>query len=276
MRTRSRFAIVLLLTAAAAAAVSARQLRPHTLAAFDRYVALTEARMAGEIDGRSPFLWIDRRSVPQRTALVARLARGEVVSERLETRDGSREIDVDDGLIHHWIGTVFIPGATLDRVTAFVQDYERYPDAFEPLIQSARVVGRSPDRFEVEMRTSMKKVVTVVIDARYDVEYRRVSPTRLYTKSVAQDIHQVHDAGTKDERTTPGDESSGYLWRLNTYCWFEEQPDGTYEQCESISLTRGIPFGLGWIVRPFVTGIPRETLEHTLSRVRAGAGVPAP
>jgi hypothetical protein len=41
-----------------------------------------------------------------------------------------------------------------------------------------------------------------------------------------------------------------------------------YVQCESISLTRGIPFGVGWIVRPFVTSIPRETLEFTLETTR--------
>ena len=39
-----------------------------------------------------------------------------------------------------------------------------------------------------------------------------------------------------------------------------------------MSLTRDLPFGLGWIVRPFVTGVPRETLEFTLSSVRAGVG----
>jgi hypothetical protein len=41
-----------------------------------------------------------------------------------------------------------------------------------------------------------------------------------------------------------------------------------YLQCESISLTRGIPLGLGWIVRPFVTSIPRETLAFTLDTTR--------
>jgi len=276
MRVPASLAAPLLLIAAATTIVTARQLRSDTLASFDRYVSLTEARMAGELDGRSPFLWIDRQPPSQRAALVARLNRGEVISERLETRDGSREIDVDHGRIHHWIGTVFIPGATLDRVRTFVQDYANYPDAFAPLIERAQVVSSSPERYQVDMRTSMHKVITVVIDARYDVAYRPLNATRLYTKSVANDIHQVHDAGTSDEHRTPGDESSGFLWRLNTYCWFDEQTNGTYEQCESISLTRGIPFALGWIVGPFVNSIPRETLEHTLTRVRQGvlAAVP--
>ena len=39
-------------------------------------------------------------------------------------------------------------------------------------------------------------------------------------------------------------------------------------QLEAISLTRDIPEGLGWLVRPFVTTIPKESLVFTLSRTR--------
>jgi len=39
-------------------------------------------------------------------------------------------------------------------------------------------------------------------------------------------------------------------------------------QCEAISLTRGIPFALRWLVGPFVTGIPRESLAFTPETTR--------
>ena len=61
------------------------------------------------------------------------------------------------------------------------------------------------------------------------------------------------------------------MWRLNTYCSFEEIPAGTVEQCESVSLTRGIPFGTGWVIDRYVNSIPRETLAFTLGRVREEA-----
>jgi len=38
-------------------------------------------------------------------------------------------------------------------------------------------------------------------------------------------------------------------------------------QIESVSLTRSIPAGLGWIIRPFVESVPRESLEFTLHAV---------
>jgi hypothetical protein len=270
MHARPIISTALLMVGLSGAGTEIAELKPATLASFERYVRLTEARMEAEVEGRSPFLWIDRQPEKVRTALTARLKKGEVISERLETLDGRRKIDVSDGLIHHWVGTVLIPGATLDRTVTFVQNYPRYPEVFAPLIQRSRVLRASPDHFDVAMRTSMKKVVTVVIDADYGVAYRRLSPSRLYTGSVATNIFQVDNAGEPSETRTPGDRTIGFLWRINTYCWFDERPEGTYEQCESISLTRDVPFGLGWLVTPFVTGIPRETLEFTLGKVRDG------
>ena len=255
-----------------APASSEAQLQPATAAAFDRYVTLTEARMAREISGASPFLWIDRQAADKRGALIRKLQQGEVVSARLETRDGTREIDVPDGLVHHWVGTVLLPGATIDRVMPFVKDYPQYPARFAPMIQRARVLKQTPDHFDVAMRTWAKKVVTVVLDADYGVDYRTLKPTTVVTRSVASNIYEVDDPGTPNEKRTPAERGHGFLWRLNTYCWFDQRPEGVYEQCESISLTAGVPFGFGFIVKPFITGIPREAMEFTLGKVRAGVG----
>jgi hypothetical protein len=252
-----------------APAPSAADLKPATLAAFDRYVTLTEARMAGEMSGASPLLWIDRQG-EQRRAVLDRLQRGEVVSARLHTRDGKAEIDVRNGLVHHWVGTVLLPGVKLDRVMAFVKDYPQYPARFAPMIQRARVLKQTPEHFDVAMRTWAKKVLTVVIDADYAVDYRTLKPTTIVTKSVASNIYEVKNPGAQDEQRTPADRGQGFLWRLNTYCWFDERPEGVYEQCESISLTRDVPTGFGWLIKPFITSIPRETMEFTLGKVRAG------
>ena len=252
-------------------APEAVELKPATLTAFERYVALTEARMAGEVDGRSPFLWADRQPDAARRTIFERLHRREIVSERVETRDGRNAIQIKDGMIHHWVGTVLLPGVRLDRAMTFLRDYDRYAERFAPTIQRSRILRKDDRQFVVQMRTWGKKMtVTAVHDADYVIEYRRLSPSRMYTKSVATNIRHVESAGKPDERPVPGDQSSGLLWRLNTYCWFDERAEGTYEQCESISLTRSAPFGTGWLVNRFVEEIPRETLEFTLSRVRDG------
>jgi hypothetical protein len=48
----------------------------------------------------------------------------------------------------------------------------------------------------------------------------------------------------------------------------EERDGGVYVQSEVVSLTRDIPVVLRWMVEPFVTSIPRETLTATLVATR--------
>ena len=246
----------------------AAELKPATLAAFHRYVTVTEARMANEVSGSSPFLWIDRQPAGARKQIDATLAAGRVVVEHLETRETGKSIDIPDGLVHHWVGTVFLPGVPLDRAIQFVQDYDGYPRAFGPMVQSARVNAHDGDRFRVAMRTSMHKVITVVIDAEYVIDYQSLGSSRVWTKSIATHVREVSNAGGPNESSKPAEQGGGFMWRLNTYCSFDARPTGTYEQCESISLSRGLPFGIGWMVSPFVTAVPREALEFTLGHVR--------
>ena len=48
----------------------------------------------------------------------------------------------------------------------------------------------------------------------------------------------------------------------------EEHDRGVYVQSEVVSLTRDIPVVLKWMIEPFVTSIPRETLTATLVATR--------
>ena len=261
----------LLATLGFALPAEATDLLPATNAAFDKYVQLTEARMASEIDGRSPFLWIERQPEAQRRDLYAKLQKGDIVVSRLETRDGSKAVNVPDGLSHHWIGTVFIPGAPLDRVTSLMQDYDRYPAMYRPNVRRARILAHEGDRFQVYLQLFMKKVISVVLNTEYDVRYMRVAPQRMHVRSFTTRIAEVEDPDTPREREKPVGKDNGFLWRFNNYCSLEARDAGTYVQCESISLSRAIPTGLGWLVGPFVKSIPRDSLEFTLGAMRTAA-----
>ena len=244
------------------------QLPSATLAAHDRYVAATEQRIASEYAGQGPFLWLDRLPERERARVQDRLRRGETVVERLQTRDAGREIQIPDGLVHHWIATVVLPGASIERASAFLRDYARYPQAFAPLITRASTTRREADRDVVAMRTYVSKVVTVVMDGDYVIDHRHLSPTRLASKTVATNLHVVHEPGLRTERREPADQTSGNLWRYRMYCVLDARQDGLYNQCESITLTRSVPSLVSWIVGPFVNGIPRDSLSLMLSATR--------
>jgi hypothetical protein len=90
----------------------------------------------------------------------------------------------------------------------------------------------------------------------------------MQVRSVSTRIAVVRDPSQTDEREAPSGHDNGFLWRFNNYCALDERLEGTYVQCESLSLTRETPFGLGWVIGPFVTSIPRESLEFTLDAMR--------
>jgi len=66
----------------------------------------------------------------------------------------------------------------------------------------------------------------------------------------------------------PVGDDDGFLWRLYSYWRFYQSQDGVFVQCHAISLTRNVPAGLGWIVRPFLETIPRDSLRFTLEATR--------
>jgi putative flippase GtrA len=267
--TRSMPVLLLMVALFAwSAPVAAAELRADTIDAFNRYVRVTESRMDGELQGKVPFLWVDRLPEADRWEAYARLKRGDTVVERLVTRDRGREIDCPHGLIHHWIGTTFAPNATADRAVALMQDYDRYQEIYSPNVRRSHTISRQGESFKFYLQLFMKKVISVVLNTEYDVRYTRISPARVSVRSYSTRIAEVRDPGSADEKEAPVGQDSGYLWRFYNYCSLEERAEGTYIQCESVSLSRGIPTGLGWLVGPFVTSIPRESLEFSLGSQR--------
>ena len=250
---------------------AAAELQPKTVVAFDHYVAVTEARIQSEVNGERPFLWVDRLPPEKRAEVSARLAEGEVEVEveRLETRDGNEKISIPSGLVHHWIGTVLIPGVSLESTIALVRDYNQYAEFYDPNVRKASILEQDGDRFKVYARLYMKKVITAVVDTEYDAEFIAIDDRRTYVPSRTTRILEVEDHDSPDERLKPEGRDRGFLWRFNNYCSFEQRDEGTYMQCESVSLSRGLPFLVGAIVKPFVTAIPKETMTFTLAAARA-------
>ena len=66
----------------------------------------------------------------------------------------------------------------------------------------------------------------------------------------------------------PEGQDSGFLWRLNGYWSIQEGDGGVYVECRSVTLTRGVPLGLGWIVKPFTLSLPRDSLVSTLEATK--------
>jgi hypothetical protein len=258
-----------------AAPATGADLEAATRAAFDRYVQRTEAQMNSELARHEPFLWIERLPPDRRVEADRQVRAGQIVVQRLGTWDENssgdrvKPVSVPGGMIHHWIGTVFIPGASLAQTLAFEEDYDHHANYFRPDVMRSKILQHNGNDFVIELRLYKKKVITTVFDTEHQVHYTLVDSTRARSRSRSTRIQEVDDAGKPDERLEPVGHDHGFLWRMNTYWRFEQGNGGTYVECESVSLTRDIPAGLGWLIGPYVTSVPRESLTFTLAATRA-------
>jgi len=250
---------ILALWAAGWAAPAAKP-SPATAKAFDDYVAAAEPKIRTEEREATTFNNVRDRDE-------GALARGGVVVEALGPA-GNGAVEVPEGMIHDWSGTIFLPGVTLDDVLAVVQDYDRSARYYAPDVMASKLIGRDGDNFRIALRLRERKMVTVVMDSEYDVRYGRLDEDHEFSWSRSTRIAEITDAGGPHERALSDAESHGYMWRLNSYWRFSKVSDGVVVQCEAISLTRNVPAGLGWLVGPFVREIPRESLETTLKQTR--------
>jgi hypothetical protein len=265
--TRAVVVTLVLLCCGSARLAGEADLRPSTLEAFNSYVAAVEARMDSEERTGRGFLRLD--GAPGRAAaLEAALRKGEFHVERIRPAIEGRALDVPDGLVHHWLGLVFVPGATVEQAVALLQDYDRHDSIYAPAVARSALLARDGDRFRLFLRFYKKKVIAVTIDSEHEAIYTALPEGRVASRVRSLRTNEVEDAGTPRERRLPEGQGHGFLWRLNSYWRFAPAEGGVWVQCESITLTRDIPFGLGWIVGPFVTSVPRESLAFTLETTR--------
>ncbi len=227
------------------------------VSAFNNYVRAIESRLARQHRLQDGFL------APVVTAEEGetKLRRGELIVEQITPSGG---VELPGALLHHWRGTAFVAGAKAGDFERLMRDFKAYPHNFDPEVLKAGAISRSDDHLQAWMRVRQRHVITVVMDTNYDVTFERSDVHRGYIISQSTRISEIDSPSTPAERALTSDEEHGYLWRLNTYWSYEERDGGLYMQIESVSLTRSIPIGLGWAVRPFVESVPRESLEFTL------------
>jgi hypothetical protein len=250
------------------ASARSAELKAKTNEAFDKYVAATEARMAAELRSAHEFLYVDALPEKERQAAYDRLKRGEILVDRRETKASGVSADVPDGMVHHWVGLVFIPGVTLAGALPVLKDYEHRAELYKPAVAASKLISHEGDNYKIFLRLYEKKFTTVAFNTEYNVHWGRVDQHKMYSDSISTRIAQLKDPDNPDKGEYPVGKGNGFLWRFNTYWRYEEKDGGVYLQCEAVSLTRDIPFGFAWLIKPLVTKIPRDSLNRALGRTR--------
>ncbi len=229
---------------------------PAATSDFNAYAARVEARLQQQHRSAGSFLQVGSSRLRE-----SRLRSGEVEVEDLSPAPSSEPAGA---LIHHWRASAFAPGATAAQFERLMRDFGAYPRYFAPDVVSARVISAHENEAQAFLRVRQRHVLTVVLDATYDVSFGQLDPQHRFSVSRSRSISEMDVSSTGAERALTADEEHGFLWRQNTYWSCEEKDGGVYLQVESVSLTRSIPRGLGWVIGPYVQSIPRESLEFTL------------
>ena len=236
------------------------ELNPKTLEAFDAYIHNAETEMEKSVDGSVSFLW--SQQAPERAQVVDQ---GQMVAQFWSGRGPAK---VPNGLIHDWIAAAFIPGSNIQEILAVIQNYDNHKNTYKPEVIDSKFISRDGNDFKVYLRLLKKKIITVVLDTDHEVHYCPIDQTRWVCRSYTTRIAEVENAGNQDERVLKPDTGHGFLWRLYSYWRFEECNAGVGVECRAISLTRDVPFGLGWAIEPIIEKLPKESLINTLEATR--------
>jgi hypothetical protein len=249
----------------------AAELRKETLDAWNQYVAASRQRMNDRADGAAPFLWAD-----EDPARAQRLTQGgiEVAPIMMDgMKDGSKS--VPHGLIHDWVGAVFIPNTSIDKVTGTVRDYDRYKQYFQPTVVDSRVLEHSEQGDQYALKWVNKVLfVNAGVDAKCRTEYVRIDEHRLYSTSYSTSLQEIVKYGASDEHDLPPDVGNGYVWRLYSFARYQERDGGVYVEIEAIALTRDIPVSLRFLVAPEAKKLSRKSLLDSLQQTRAAVNGP--
>ena len=256
LRVRAISVIAVLASATAAHGQLVTKLAPETLRAFEQYIANVEPKLISAAREPIPLPWLPDQ--------IPKVKAGELAIRALTPKNGQ---EIPNGLVHDWVGAIFIAGAGLDKTVSALQDFDAHKRWYPEIIDSKLISRQGP---EARGRWTMlkKKVITVVLRAELDSRYVEVNPTHGFLKSVTTQITEVQDHNTPNAHEYPPGEGHGFLWRFHGYWTVHQSDGGVYAECRVISLSRDVPSGLGWIVNPFVRSQPRESLISTLQNTK--------
>lgn len=207
------------------------------------------------------FLWFD--DSPE---IRMRLLAGAVVAQPIQ---GNGVVTLPGGLIQDWVGAVFVPKTTLQETLRVVQDYPQHVEMYKPDVIDVKVLSHTGNDYLIRTRILKSKFfISDVLDIENQIHYAAVDSKRVYSRSASQRVVEISNPGKDNEHELPAGHDRGLMWRINGYWFFEESEGGVFITCESVTLTREIPFLMAKVLGPLLHELPAEALKNSLEQTR--------
>jgi len=213
------------------------KLSPDSDRAFDAYIKTAE----------SQFDWRPRVSLDKNASV------------KIVPAAPNPTIDLPGAIIHDWVGAILVPGATVEKALTVLQSYDDYKRIYAPQVTDSKLYSHQGNHWLSYLKLYKRALLPAIFDTEYDVEYRELEHSRWAVLSHSTKVAEI-DGG----KVLPVGTGHGYLWRLNAYWLLEQRPAGVYLECRAISMSRDIPLGLAWAIKPMITSLPRDSLQQTL------------
>ena len=251
------FPLIPLMTLLSPTAAHGAHLAPGTSEAWDDYVKSANTRMEQRLGHPENFLWVDEAE-----DRLAKVRAGEIVVSPVGPQSPKK---VPSGLIHDWVGAVFIPNATLADALQVVRDYGRYKDLYQPSVIDSKVIatGEEKDRFSM-LLLNRSLLLKTAFDADYESSYVHVDDRRVYSVSRTTRLQEIEDYGSSEQHVLQEGEGKGVMWRLLGITRYMERDGGVYIEFEAIGLSRDIPASIRWLVEPTVRRVSRNSISTSL------------
>jgi putative flippase GtrA len=253
--------------------VRAADLKPETVQAWRANVEKAEHRISAELSSGKGFLALDFQDARIAAEDRRKMFSGEIPVRQVAGDDSMQTVQVPNGMIHHWRGSIFIPGVTLDTVFSRVVN-PRLEDTRQEDVLDSMVLEHHPGQLKLYLKLQRSKIVTVVYNTEHLIEYHRYGKARASSSSVATKIAEIEKTSDGREQEKPEGHDHGFLWRMNSYWRYEEIKGGVIVECESLTLSRSIPTILEYMVRPLIKKVARESMRRTLESMRSRLAVP--
>jgi hypothetical protein len=201
--------ILAVIVAATTGIAHAADLKPETIDAWEEYVRANEAGIHARLNGGKAFLWMDEMQDRKE-----RIRRGEITVAPVV---GNGTQSVPNGLIHHWVGAVFISNAILRNLLAVIENYDGYKQIYKPAVVDSRALASNATDEEFSM-VWLRQVLFVraAMAAQYRARYFVVDARRSYSVIDSTQIQQIEGYGRPVERLLPPDTGSGFIWRIHS------------------------------------------------------------
>jgi hypothetical protein len=248
---------------------SAATLKPETVAAWDDYLQSANANLQDRLRPGGSFLWTFEDA-----ERAAKVHSGEIV---VAPATGQNPRKVSGGLIHDWMGAVFVPNLKLDDILKVTRDYDRYKEFYRPSVVESKAIARdsAEDKFWMLLMNKAFFLKTA-LETQCQATNVRLDDHRFYSISRTTRVQEVDEYGQPGEYRKPEGQGSGYIWKLYSVARLEERDDGVYIELEAMALSRTIPAAFRVVADPIVRRVSRNSLLISLKQTEeAVSGKPA-